>query len=111
MEQNELTLQMSGHAAFIKRREEGTVQKRVEEILATIQEEEVFTVAVLDESIFVHDDVLVRRKIWVPKGIRPVVTITGSHQKTYTCLVLLPLTVSSSLGSIMRLMKMHFWII
>ena len=35
-----------------------------------------------DESIFVHDT-LVRRKLWLPKGIRPsVVTVTGSHQRT-----------------------------
>jgi DDE superfamily endonuclease len=61
---------------------EGIVQKRVEEIITSIPKEEGFTVAVLDESIFVHD-VLVRRKIWVPKEIRPVVTTTGSHQKIY----------------------------
>jgi transposase len=24
----------------------------------------------------------VKRKLWLPKGVRPVVTITGSHQKT-----------------------------
>ena len=36
---------------------------------------------VQDESIFVHDT-LVRRKLWLPKGIRPVVTVTGSHQRT-----------------------------
>ena len=35
------------------------------------------------ESIFVHD-VIVRRKLWLPKGIRPVVTTTGSHQRR-TC--------------------------
>ena len=36
-----------------------------------------------DESIFVHD-ILIRRRMWTPKGIRPiVVTVTGSHQKTY----------------------------
>ena len=34
-----------------------------------------------DESIFVHD-VLARRKLWLPKGVRPVVTMTGSHQRT-----------------------------
>jgi transposase len=38
-------------------------------------------VAVQDESIFVHD-VIVRKKLWLPKGIRPVVTVTGSHQRT-----------------------------
>ena len=41
-----------------------------------------FTIAVQeDESIFVHD-VTVRRKLWLPKGIRPIVTVTGSHQRT-----------------------------
>jgi hypothetical protein len=34
-----------------------------------------------DESIFVHD-VIVRKKLWFPKGIRSVVTVTGSHQRT-----------------------------
>ncbi len=42
------------------------------------------TIALLeDESIFLHD-VTVRRKLWLPKGIRPVVTTTGSHQRR-TC--------------------------
>ncbi|MER5174185.1 MAG: transposase [Candidatus Nitrosocosmicus sp.] len=31
--------------------------------------------------MFVHD-VLIRRKLWLPKGIRPVVTVTGSHQRS-----------------------------
>lgn len=39
------------------------------------------TVAVKDESIFIHD-VLIRRKMWTPKGLPPTVTITDSHQKT-----------------------------
>ena len=34
-----------------------------------------------DESIFVHD-VLAKRKLWLPKGVRPVATMTGSHQRT-----------------------------
>ena len=34
-----------------------------------------------DESIFVHD-VLARRKLWLPKGVRPVATMAGSHQMT-----------------------------
>ena len=37
----------------------------------------------MDESIFVYD-VTVRRKLWLLKGIRPVVTTTGSHQRR-TC--------------------------
>ena len=40
-----------------------------------------FTMAVQDESIFVYD-VIVRRKLWLPKGVRPVATMTGSHQRT-----------------------------
>ena len=39
-----------------------------------------FTVAVEDESIFVHDALI--RRMWTPKGKRPIVTVTGSHQKT-----------------------------
>ena len=34
-----------------------------------------------DESIFVRD-VLAKRKLWLPKGVRPVVAMTGSHQRT-----------------------------
>ncbi|MER5174877.1 MAG: transposase [Candidatus Nitrosocosmicus sp.] len=26
--------------------------------------------------------ICVRKKLWLPKGIRPVVTVTGSHQRT-----------------------------
>ena len=40
-----------------------------------------FTVLVEDESIFIHD-ALVRRRMWVPEGKRPIVIMTGSHQKT-----------------------------
>jgi hypothetical protein len=46
-----------------------------------LQIPEGFTIAVQDESIFVHD-VIVRKKLWLPKGIRSVVTGTGSHQRT-----------------------------
>ena len=35
-----------------------------------------------DESVFLHD-ALIRRRMWTPKGIRPIVVTTGSHQKTY----------------------------
>lgn len=62
----------------IKRRERD-IQKGVQGLLSQIPKG--FTIAVQDESIFVHDT-LVRRKLWLPKGIRPVVTVTGSHQKT-----------------------------
>ena len=32
------------------------------------------------KSIFVHDALI--RRMWIPKGKRPIVTVTGSHQKT-----------------------------
>jgi transposase len=35
-----------------------------------------------DESIFVHD-ILIRRRMWTSKGIRPIVLTTISNQKTY----------------------------
>ena len=35
-----------------------------------------------DESIFIHDSVLVKKRRWIVKEKRPVVTITGSHYKT-----------------------------
>ena len=60
-----------------KQRKE-TVQKKVEGIISRIPEG--FTVAVEDESIFIHD-ILIRR-MWTPEGKRPIVTVTGSHQKT-----------------------------
>ena len=61
-----------------KQRKE-TVQKKVEGIISRIPEG--FTVAVVeDESIFIHD-ILIRR-MWTPEGKRPIVTVTGSHQKT-----------------------------
>jgi len=55
-------------------------QKGAQEILSR-QIPKGFTIAVQDESIFVHD-VTIKRKLWLPKGIRPVVTVTGSHQRT-----------------------------
>ena len=48
------------------------------EIISRIPKD--FTVVVEDESIFIHD-ALIRRKMWTSEVIRPVVTITGSHQK------------------------------
>jgi len=55
-------------------------QKGAQETLSQIPEG-FTTIAVQDESIFVHD-VIIRRKLWLPKGIRPVVTVIGSHQRT-----------------------------
>ena len=60
-------------------RRESCFQKGVEESLSQIPAG--FTLAVEDESIFVHD-ALIRRKLWLPRGVRPVVTTTGSHQRT-----------------------------
>ena len=32
-------------------------------------------------NLYVHD-ALVRRRMWIPKGKRPIVVTTGSHRKT-----------------------------
>jgi hypothetical protein len=53
--------------------------KKAKEIISYISKD--FTVAVEDESIFIHD-ALIRRRMWTPEGIRPIVTVTGSHQRT-----------------------------
>ncbi|MFY9868965.1 MAG: hypothetical protein WAK17_04545 [Candidatus Nitrosopolaris sp.] len=37
-----------------------------------------FTLAVEDESIFMHD-ALIRRRMWTPEGICPIVTVTESY--------------------------------
>jgi transposase len=37
---------------------------------------------VQDESIFIHDSVLAKKRKWILKYKRPVVTVTGSHDKT-----------------------------
>ena len=37
---------------------------------------------VQDESIFMHDSAMTRKRGWIPKEKRPVVTVTGSHSKT-----------------------------
>jgi hypothetical protein len=54
--------------------------KKGQEILSR-QIPEGFTIAVQDESIFVHNT-LIRRKLWFPKRIKPVVIVKGSHQRT-----------------------------
>jgi Winged helix-turn helix len=59
--------------------EKGEFKKKTREIISNIPKD--FTVAVEDESIFVHDT-LARRRMWIPKGKRPIVVTTGSHQKT-----------------------------
>ena len=40
-----------------------------------------WTVLVQDESIFVYDYVIKRKK-WISKNKRPIVTVTGSRKKT-----------------------------
>ncbi|MFY9794568.1 MAG: hypothetical protein WCC17_04100 [Candidatus Nitrosopolaris sp.] len=54
------------------------VQKKTKEIISHIPDH--FTLAVEDESIFVHDTLI--RKMWTPEGKRPIVITTGSHKKT-----------------------------
>jgi transposase len=55
-----------------------SVQKRTKEIISNTPED--FTIAVEDESIFIHDTLI--RKMWTPEGMRPIVITTGSHKKT-----------------------------
>jgi transposase len=52
--------------------------KKTKEIISRIPDD--FTLAVEDESIFVHDTLI--RKMWTPEGKRPIVITTGSHKKT-----------------------------
>jgi len=37
---------------------------------------------VQDESIFIHDSMAIKRRKWIIREKRPMVTVTGSHQKT-----------------------------
>ena len=37
---------------------------------------------VQDESIFLHDSIMTKRRKWVIREKRPMVTVTGSHDKT-----------------------------
>ena len=37
-----------------------------------------FTIVCMDESFYTYDSLV--RKVWIEKGSRPVVTVTGSHQ-------------------------------
>ena len=56
------------------------ISKKAKRIISHIPKG--FTVAVAaDESIFTHDS-LIRRKMWTVDRIRPIVTMTGSHQRT-----------------------------
>jgi DDE superfamily endonuclease len=53
--------------------------KKAKEIISHVPDG--FTVAVEDESMFIHDALI--RRMWTPNGKRPIVTVTGSHQKTF----------------------------
>ena len=55
------------------------IQKRVKQILSRLKTG--WNIIVQDESIFVYDYV-VRRKKWIIVDKRPIVTVTGSHKKT-----------------------------
>ena len=65
------------------------IQKRVKQIVASLKSG--WTVLVQDESIFVYDYVI-RRKKWISisSDKRPIVTVTGSRKKTivFGCLSL-----------------------
>lgn len=37
---------------------------------------------VQDESIFIHDSIMVKRRKWIIREKRPIATVTGSHEKT-----------------------------
>ena len=56
------------------------VLKKVQQALSTLNND--WNVLVQDESIFIHDSVLAKKRKWILKGKRPVVTVTGSHDKT-----------------------------
>ena len=74
------------NTASIKEKEE--IQKRVKHILTNLKSSD-WTILVQDESIFVYDYVI-RRKKWISAGKRPIVTVTGSRKKTivFGCLSL-----------------------
>jgi transposase len=63
------------------------IQKRVKHILSRLKTG--WTVIVQDESIFVYDYV-VRRKKWISSNKRPIVTVIGSRRRTivFGCLSL-----------------------
>jgi hypothetical protein len=63
------------------------IQKRVKQILASLKSD--WNIIVQDESIFVYDYVI-RRKKWISKYKRPIITVTGSRKRTivFGCLSL-----------------------
>ena len=68
-------------------KEQKEIQKRVKQILASLKSD--WTLLVQDESIFVYDYVI-RRKKWISKYKRPIITVTGSRKRTivFGCLSL-----------------------
>ena len=63
-----------------QRKQKANFEKSCKRIISHIPKG--FTVAVAsDESIFTHDS-LIRREMWTADRIRPIVTMTGSHQRT-----------------------------
>jgi hypothetical protein len=44
------------------------------------QQQESFTIISLDESFFFYDSLV--RRVWINEDERPVVRITGSHQRS-----------------------------
>ena len=57
-----------------QRKRKNSSKKDGESVISNISEE--FTVVVVGESIFVHDAV-VRKRMWAPKEMHPIVVRTG----------------------------------
>jgi hypothetical protein len=57
------------------------IQKRVKRILKNLDYDDCTVLVQEDESIFVYD-YLIRKKKWISKDKRPVVKVTGSRNKT-----------------------------
>jgi hypothetical protein len=57
---------------------------KAQEIMSNLPEG--FTVALTDESIFIRD-AIVRRKMWVAQGVRPIITITGLSENLVICAI------------------------
>ena len=79
------------------------IQKRVKQILSRLKTG--WNIIVQDESIFVYDYV-VRRKKWLIVDKRPIVTVTGSHKKTIVLVVYL-LKVNSYSNNMINLTAIY----
>ena len=88
----------------IKQRKEA-IQKKVEEIIFHYISQG-YTIAVDDESLFIHDT-LIRRRMWTTEGKRPMVAVQG-HIRKHVYLVHLLSTVSNFSVSMMSSTNMHF---